>query len=61
MKFVTLLSNFGVDNLKDLFHPLVISYRWGKKTAMEQGVFISPDINICSVGVWPNRTLSGTP
>lgn len=57
MKFVTLLSNFGVDNLKDLFDPLVISYSWGKKTAMEQSVFISPDLNVCSVGVWPN---SGT-
>lgn len=32
MKFVTLLSNLGVDNLKDLFNPLLISYSWDKRT-----------------------------
>lgn len=32
MEFVTLLCNLGVDNLKDLFNTLLISYSWDKKT-----------------------------
>lgn len=49
---------FWVDNLKDPFIPLVIGYSWGKKAWNR--VSSSPDINICSAGVWPKKIFSGT-
>lgn len=47
--------------LKDLFDPLLISYSRGKKTAMEQNGFTSPETNIGNERVWSNRTLDRYP